>query len=437
MKSRSEIHTAHTGHQLHPMVNVSGGTLTYVGALNDSMVTDYITSLPDALRQDTCDRALGIGLRVLIAQRTEASVIALADQLRAASENVAQYLGAAGEHIVKQIELLENGYLAEDGRLPKSLGKITADFQKAFSADGETVRDLREKMTKDLMQPARAVLKEIGELMNLADECSPLGALDKKVTGLACTLASLTAKLDAQTALTDAKRRNPVATGASLEQHVVEVVEPLAKACGDIFEDVRDHGGTTDRGKTGDFLTHINSSCTLGDDARFVTEAKNRSSVSLKKLLSELDQAMQNRGASAALGVLTNPKASSFPSVDLYGNKVVVCLPGFGSSSYDVESASIFIGAGYQLARGVAIVCAKTPTCDGVDMQALRQRCDEMNVVGKRFSTLAGDLTRIHSATKNAESTLSDLRSSFTAALESIQAEIAVSIDTADCEDRT
>ena len=268
--------------------------------------------------------------------------------------------------------------------------------------------------------------------MNVNTDVSAVGVLDKKITELGHALAALAAKVESVMALTAAKRRDPAHAGKSLEDFFFEVASPIAQASADTLGDTRDAAGAIEGCKVGDYVTTLDPAVVAGQIARLVSEAKNRVSVTLEKLVGELDIAMRNRQANAAFGILTNPRAATEPCLSLYhGNKVVVCIPGFGTPDCDPEIAAVFVRAGYQLARCLAVsrAIANLPKTTELDLTVLQASCEELNAVGKRFSILSAAHTRVRSAIGNAEQTASEIRAALLAAVEKFVTVVGAEID--------
>lgn len=424
MKNHVSIHNGNPGGQpWQPKVEKTASGFRVQVAVTDPLVTQYLDALPEGARLGSSESALDIGFRVLISQRGEATVVHLTDQMEAAAKAVTDLLGAAGEGHARQLNLIAATYLGEDGALTKAMNAVAKDFVGLLDPNASpAVRALREAILSDLMKPSQALIKEIKDVMNVNDDASAVGILDKKISALTTALAALTAKVEDAMTLAVAKRRDPAHAGATLEDFFFAVVSPMAQSCSDMLEDTRIVAGAIEGCKTGDYTTTLDSRVVNGQGARIASEAKNRVSVTLSKLAAELDVAMRNRHAVVGFGILTNPRASTEPTITIHGgNKVIVCLPGFGTSACDPEIVEVFLRAGYQTARTLAILLTvNEPQEVAVDLAALQGSCDQISAIVKSYPTLQAAHTRIHTAVKNAEELTDDMKSALLTALDKL-----------------
>jgi hypothetical protein len=422
MNNRLQLHGPQNGASpFIPKVELTVTGFRLQTEVGDGLLVEYVRGLPDEIRLSTCKSALDLGLRLLISQRNEAAIVHLTDQMDAAAKTVIERLGLVGENHAQQIRSLEATYLADDGKLTKAISGLGKELALQLDPENSAaMRALRQALVADLMKPAQKLLNEISGAMNVNNEGSAVGILNKKVTELAAALASLTAKVEDVMTLTATKRRDPVHAGASLEEFFFSVASPIAQACGDMLADTRALAGAIEGSKAGDYVTTLDTAVVAGQLSRFVVEAKNRISVNQERLASELDVAMRNRDANAAFGILTNPRAANEPCLSIHhGNKIIVCLPGFGSPACDPEVASVFVRAGYQLTRAIAI--ARTVgrgVAEPIDFASLKASCEEFNAVVKRFSNLAAAHTRVRSALENAENTADGIKAALVAAVD-------------------
>lgn len=422
MKDSIEIHAPKYGAlAFTAKIELTRSAFRFQTEVRDPLLFQYVSGLPEESRLSTCEGALDLGLRVLISQRNEAAIVHLTDQMDAAAKTVIERLGLVGENHAKEIKSLEATYLADDGKLTKAINGFCKELSRQLDPEGSpAMRVLRQALVADLMKPAQKLLNEINSIMNVNNEASSVGILDKKVTALGSALAALTAKVEDVMTLTSTKRRDPAHAGASLEEFFFATANPIAHACGDMLVDMRAVAGSIEGCKAGDYVTTVDPAVVAGQVARFASEAKNRTSVNQEKLAGELDVVMRNRNAVAAFGILTNPRAANDPCLTLHnGNKVIVCLPGFGTPTCDPDVGAVFLRAGYQLTRALAL--ARTINKESerpVDLALLKASCEEFNAVVKRFSVLAGAHTRVRSALENAEETTDSIKAALVAAVD-------------------
>ena len=125
----------------------------------------------------------------------------------------------------------------------------------------------------------------------------------------------------------------------------------------------------TNGSKVGDEVVTVNRADTGGSTARFVFEAKARR-LALRKILPELDEALVNREASAAIAVFDSqehaPMAVRFHEVD--ENKAIVVFDG------DDDSA---LRLAYMWARWTVRRLTAGDAEGAVDVERVRCRLDE------------------------------------------------------------
>ena len=107
------------------------------------------------------------------------------------------------------------------------------------------------------------------------------------------------------------EREKGTAKGRTYQEYVFERVESISRVFGDTAEYVADQLGEKGKSRAGDVLVTLNPRDTGNADVRVVFEAKNRG-ITVPAILKELDEAMENRLAVAAIAVFS--KAEYVPS---------------------------------------------------------------------------------------------------------------------------
>jgi hypothetical protein len=163
----------------------------------------------------------------------------------------------------------------------------------------------------------------------------------------------------------EAERERGTAKGRTFEEAVADAVDRIALAQGDVAEAVGDMKEAT--GKVGDVVVAIDAT---GGPARgrIVLEAKD-SRLSKPRALEELDRAMAERSADAA--ILVVPSEDEVPAKmhelrEYNGDKQVV--------AFDPEAGALPLEVAYRLAR--ARVLMKRSDADGVDAGAVRDTAE-------------------------------------------------------------
>jgi hypothetical protein len=178
-----------------------------------------------------------------------------------------------------------------------------------------------------------------------------------------------------------AERRRGTAKGRDYEDFVAVEVASIATVYGDRTEQTGSQQGKA-IGKRGAALRG-DVTCWLDDGIAVVIEAMDRKKDRLthKLVRAELEEAMANRGASAAIAVMSAAEGTLMcgqPLQPLASNMWAVHLPHDGSTVLALQVT-------YQLAREAAkIVAAGEP--DGLDVEALKTGVEELN---RKLSSLA------------------------------------------------
>jgi hypothetical protein len=163
----------------------------------------------------------------------------------------------------------------------------------------------------------------------------------------------------------EAERERGTAKGRTFEEAVSDAVDRIALAQGDVAEAVGDVKEAT--GKVGDVVVAIDA-CNGPARGRIVIEAKD-SRLSKPKALEELDRALAERSADAA--ILVVPGEDEVPAKmhelrEYNGDKQVV--------AFDLEVGALPLEVAYRLAR--ARVLMKRSDADGVDAGAVRDTAE-------------------------------------------------------------
>lgn len=176
---------------------------------------------------------------------------------------------------------------------PDSRVSVMAAFEKVM-AEAHTlqVENVKRLVTLDgddspLIKMQREIVRDVGE--RLGDVRLELRALSEKIavnSAIAPVVALSTAK------------------GFAFEDVVHAHVNQIAARHGDVAEQVGDHIGAAGT-KKGDELVTLNHEDTHGLDGRFAIEAKTQR-LNMRKTLEELDDALLNRDAQAAIAVFSS-----------------------------------------------------------------------------------------------------------------------------------
>lgn len=198
----------------------------------------------------------------------------------------------------------------ETGSLPKVIAGVKEDLGALLGEtfDSDSKSSVIAKIEQILNEGALRLGASVRATFNLDQPESPLsrtkrdlvevvrdevGVVVKEVRDIAVAIAAKSAAADVAEKLTT--------KGTSFEDLIAIGVDQIATVHGDMAERVGTTAGASGT-KKGDLLVTVSDDDTCGLEARFVLEAKDRN-LSMSKTMAELDGAMSNHGAAAAIAV--------------------------------------------------------------------------------------------------------------------------------------
>jgi hypothetical protein len=222
----------------------------------------------------------------------------------------------------------------DDSAVPRMLGGFRGQLEEllenAFDPDSErSIIGKFDAIVREIREEDRV---RISRLLDVGDERSPLHRLRRELTEAAhqeakelrdmiAHIQEMIAVRAAESALLD---RTSI-KGRRFEEALHDTVCALVAPYGDLSEPTGDRTGATG-GKAGDERVALNEDDTRGLEAAYVLEAKT-GKLDLRKTLAELDAAMENRNAKAAIAVFSQA-ANAPTSVPFFsnGDKAIVVL---------------------------------------------------------------------------------------------------------------
>lgn len=312
-----------------PVVYIDGDEL---------LITDFRESDPEVLSvmREADDlpaavhRGLAIGARALRAAQVsvDSAVVERAfDEMRETFRRSVEEF--ADEIATKADELLDG----EDGKIPKTLVEFRDGVETLLDEtfDPNNKQSAVTKLETVLSDAGREQVAAMRRLIDPENEESPLARyrseIVKEIEKKGEAILHAFAELKTQLAVEEAKAaafEQTAAKGFSFEDLLEVALTEIAAG----FEDVAARVGGTPggRGRKGDFVVTLNPADTNGEDASYVLEAKD-SPKKLPEILKELDQAMANRGAAAAIAVFARAEQSPTKlPFQPFDNKAVVVL---------------------------------------------------------------------------------------------------------------
>ncbi len=294
----------------------------------DPVVVQAITEAEDPDR--VAHACLQIGARASVAAR--ATLDSLVVQ-RAFGELTDDF-GAAVDGAVERIVETTEGLVNEEGAMPTLLRALKEDLTGQLDAlfDTDSKSSALSRMEEIFDVAARGHTQAMRKAFDPEDSDSPLGRWKVEVLTAVQESASLVlgqvTELAASIAAAKAHEETFALTavkGRTFEEQMHVLLGSLAARHGDLAEALGDVRGATG-GKSGDELITLNLEDTGGQHCAMVFEMKNRR-LSMRKTLEELDAAMANRGAQAAVAVFARPEAAptAVPFTP-YGRRIIVVV---------------------------------------------------------------------------------------------------------------
>ena len=340
------------------------------------LVRDREQQGDDAVR--TVLDAVEIGARVLDREQAGANAEFVKTEFEKASREVQHEFTEQARTVYKSFEDQFAAVFGEqDGQLAKELerrfgdGSSTSVQNKVREAVAEVLAKSREDLIRqfsaadgsnplaDFKAGTIRVLKAAEERQHETQQLMlrQMAELEKQLQALRLEKEKLEE--------VEAERERGSAKGRTFEEAVADAVDRIAVAQGDVAEAVGDLKEAT--GKVGDVVVALDA-CNGPARGRIVFEAKD-SRLSKPKALEELDRALAERSADAA--ILVVPTEDELPARmyelrEYNGDKLVVAL--------DPEAGALPLELAYRLAR--ARVLMKRADADGIDAGAVRDTAE-------------------------------------------------------------
>lgn len=373
-----------------PTVKVTGGAVVIERLVDDDpLLVAVVSEDPDP--EGAVRACLGLGARVSKAARATLDTEVVDRAFAELTDGFSRTVTEAVDEIVGKTDSLVD---AEDGALPVMLRQLRNDLALQFDAlfDEDSKTSALARMEKVFSASAVTFDRTMRAALDPSNDESPLAAWKREV------LAQLTESLGlVLTQITDLRAavvadETRAATfeltavkGFPFEDRVHAAVEAFAGRYGDLAEHV---GGVRGAGaaNTGDTVVELCVDDTGGLRAAVAFEAKNRK-LSLRKTHQELDRALANRDAVAAVAVFASEEvAPTTVPFSFHANKAIVVLDPGSDSTGVLELA-------YMWARWEA---RKSLIADagGVDIARVEAAFADAQRALARSSTLRGCHTR-------------------------------------------
>jgi hypothetical protein len=364
-----------------PHVRILGDVVAIDGLVVDDECTVRVVREREQNGEDpgkTVRDAVEIGARVLDREQAGANAEFVKTEFeKAATELNTQFADRARQVAEYFNERVEEVFGPENGHLHRELEKLFSDGSTVSVQNRvrELVHEAMVRSREDLMKQFSSadgsnpladfkagtirVLKAAEERQHETQQqmLRQMSELEKQLQALRLEKEKLEE--------VEAERERGSAKGRTFEEAVADAVDRIAVAQGDVAEAVGDLKEAT--GKVGDVVVALDA-CNGPARGRIVFEAKD-SRLSKPKALEELDRALAERSADAAILVVPSEDevpARMYELREYNGDKQVV--------AFDPEAGALPLEVAYRLAR--ARVLMKRADADGVDAGAVRDTAE-------------------------------------------------------------
>lgn len=428
-KSSGEPITAEPGRpadaRLH--IDVAGDKLVLAGTLFCRPAAEYLSRQEQAEWEPLFERALEIGVfcleRASSAQDMEfvrrqadrvmkdvAAVIGTIPQ--AISSELAKLVGTREGQVLAPIVQLVNSTASVAERSVSDARKLLQDIDPARS-DGAVAKAL--KSVRDLLDPHRkdSVQSQVEEILrSLGDRGGSLANIVKAVIDDALgpvrtELRSVADHLVAQDAAAEVVGRT-TAKGVPYELEIVDRVHAWAKAVGATVDHV---GGDN---QPGDIVLSFGSKSILGRELVLVIEVRDRTdSKGLKRVSDDVEAAMRQRNATAALYVGRTPAA--------FAKEIGDWTDGRCQSGPFVACVDELLGAALRYVVALVRLDDLQQAHREIDAAAIQPYIAQVRTSVERTRSIKSKLTTMDTATVDIRRELDTLRSEIGSALEGVE----------------
>ena len=304
-------HDTHVGDK--PDVQIEDGTVRIKElAIDDRDLAEYLATAEDQVQAVV--EALRLGARILRLAGTSGDVEMVKRQfegmitdltgkvdkvLLEAKESLGRRLTQFGTDEL-QVSLRSHRKELSDELVrlfgPESANSVQKQIDKMLEEQGKTYAQALAHLLERTDDPSNPLYKLREELKAKAEEAV------KEVRNLQTEVLKIVA--EAKGVAVEAEKGT--AKGRTYQELVFEHVSDIARHFGDTAINVADQPGLKGQSKAGDVVVEINPLESSNSSLNIVFEAKNQAGVSIPKLLRELEEAKENRGAASAVGVFSS-----------------------------------------------------------------------------------------------------------------------------------
>jgi hypothetical protein len=397
-------------------------TAIYIATFTDSDA-DVIRVTKDADDPvEAVHNCLRIGATAVRVANTAVDV----DLVQRSFDELANRLDVQVTGAVDQIRSATEGLLDGDtGRLQLALtefhGSIEDLLGETFDPDSKksvvsTIESLVATIVRSAVEGVREIVEPEGDESPLARlKGEILVGIKGEIDGVVREIRDVSERFGIAAAVAEEHERT-AAKGFDFEDVVDACVAQIAAVHGDAHEHVGNETGATGS-KVGDEVVTLNRDDTRGQPGRFVFEVKKRK-LGMRRIQDELDEAMRNREALAAVAVFDSqanaPTTVPFHHID---DKAIVVLDDSGTDDAALRLA-------YMWARWIVRRNLTGDGGDTIDHERVRSLIEQARRSIGRVTTIRKCHSSATKAIEDAKSETSQLADEVRGALADLEAEL-------------
>ena len=330
-------------------------------------------------------------------------------------------------NVVDQIAGTAQSLLDEDtGSLPSVLDAHRQQLEEMLGSafDPDSKKSVMAVFENLMAEAHRRHIENVSRLISVDGDDSPLLKMKRaivhdvgeRLSEVRTEVRELSEKIAINAAIAPVVEIT-AAKGFAYEDVVHAQVNRIAASHGDVAEQVGDHLGSAGN-KKGDEVVTLNHEDTHGLEGRVVLEAKSRN-LNMRKTLEELDDALTNRAALAAIAVFSRqdqaPTSVPFHYTD---TKAIVVLDQEG-----LDDAALRLA--YMWGRWVVRRQLAVGDGDGIDAARVSSLIEDARRALDRATAIKRSHTQAKKSIDQAASQVVSLLSEVEQALDALQDELA------------
>lgn len=397
--------------------------------ISDKEILELLSAYAPDKREEITLKALRIGLIALKDIESVGNVDYVEKEFQKFKSDLEKEFGLLKEGFSKTLqetddlikEKLKNNFDPETGIMSRVMDRYLGEggtLAELFNVENNTsaVSKIKTILSEYFDEDASTVVR----LLDPNNPKSPLSSFKKDIMDrLFAIEKEITAKETTQAA-TKAEAEKGTQKGLVYQELVFMEVEKIAHVLGDTCLPTDNETGQILNSKLGDIVVVLNSTQTGGATLKVVFEAKDKE-MYLSSLLEELEEAKKNRGAGAAVGVVSGKN-----TLKNVGETIGIFRDYTNNRSISVLDKEIVdpisLEVAYKLARAKLLLGlkAKEMKSESIDVAAINTLIEEIKNNLSEFTTIKGTLTKATGAINNAQTQIDVMKADLISKLEDL-----------------